>query len=90
MSRLGTLLIDYGDFPSLVAATILPRPDQAVVFHPRGCDAGAAGREAAAMRHGEVLDVAGFLVDEVAQIDATAVRAGSISDPRRIEALDDA
>ncbi len=86
MSRLSTLLIDYGDFPSLVAATILSRPDEAVILHPRGHDAGAAGREAAAMRHGEVLDVGGFLVDGIPE----PVGGGSMSDPQRNEALDDA
>ena len=90
MSRPGTLLIDYGDFPSLVAATILARPDEAVIFHPRGHDAAAAGREAAAMRHGEVLDVVGFIVDGIPEIDAAPVAGGSMSDPQRIEALDDA
>ena len=86
MPRLCTLLIDYGDFPSLVAATILSRPDEAVILHPRGHDAGAAGREAAAMRHGEVLDVGGFLVDGIPE----PVGGGSMSDPQRNEALDDA
>jgi len=90
MPRLCTLLIDYGDFPSLVAATILARPDEAVILHPRGHDAGAAGREAAAMRHAEVLDVAGFLVDKFPEIDAVPVAGGAMSDPQRIEALDDA
>jgi len=86
MPRLCTLLIDYGDFPSLVAATILARPDEAVMLHPRGDDGGAAGREAAAMRHGEVLDVGGFLVDGIPE----PVGGGSMSDPQRNEALDDA
>ena len=84
------MLIDYGDFPSLVAATILTRPDEAVILHPRGHDAGAAGREAAAMQHGEVLDVGGFLVDGIPEVDAEPVGGGSMTDPRRIEALDDA
>ena len=90
MSRLCTLLIDYGDFPSLVAATILARPDEAVILHPRGHDAGAAGREAAAIRHGEVLDLGGFLIDAIPEIDVVSVAGGSMSDPQRIEALDDA
>ncbi len=90
MSRLCTLLIDYGDFPSLVAATILSRPDEAVLLHPRGHDGGAAGREAAAMRHGEVLDIGGFLVDGIPDFDAATVAGGSMYDPQRIEALDDA
>ncbi|GEM_PF-2536127 len=90
MPRLCTLLIDYGDFPSLVAATILSRPDEAVILHPRGHDAGAAGREAAALRHGEVLDVGEFIVDGIQEIDAASVGGGSIADPQRMEALDDA
>jgi hypothetical protein len=90
MPRLCTLLIDYGDFPSLVAATILSRPDEAVILHPRGHDAGAAGREAAALRHGEVLNVGEFLVDGVPELDAASVGDGSMADPQRIEALDDA
>jgi len=90
MPRLSTLLVDYGDFPSLVAATILARPDEAVILHPRGHDAGAVGREAAAMRHGEVLDVGGFLIDGMPEIDAAPVAGGSMSDAQRIEALDDA
>ena len=90
MPRLCTLLIDYGDFPSLVAATILARPDEAVILHPRGHDGGAAGREAAAMRHGEVLDVGGFLVDGIPDFDTAPGVGGSLFDPRRIEALDDA
>lgn len=90
MSRLGTLLIDYGDLPSLAAVTILPRPDEAVIFHPRGLDASASGREAAAMLHADVLDVGGFLVDGLPEIDAAAVTAGAMPDPERVEALDDA
>jgi hypothetical protein len=90
MPRLCTLLIDYGDFPSLVAATILSRPDEAVILHPRGHGAGAAGREAAALRHGEVLDVGEFLVDGIQEINAGSVGGGSMADPHRIEALDDA
>ncbi len=89
MPRLCTLLIDYGDFPSLVAATILARPDEAVLLHPRGHDGGAAGREAAAMRHGEVLDVGGFLIDGIPDFDPAPVAGGVMSDPQRIEALDD-
>ncbi len=42
------------------------------------------------MRHAEVLDIGGFLVDGIPAIDAAPVAGGSMSDPQRIEALDDA
>jgi hypothetical protein len=95
MSHPGLLLIDYGDLPSLVAVTLQTRPEEVVIFHPRGSDAAASGREAAARQHKERLGARGFVLDESdAQDDgcvlwtaaAVAVRQGcpAILWPRQV------
>lgn len=68
MSRPGVLLIDDGDLPSLTAVTIQSRPAEVVIFHPRGRDAAAGGREKAALGHAEILGVEAFLADLLPEI----------------------
>ena len=84
------LLIDYGDLPSLVAATLQTRPDETVIFHPRGPDVAAGGREAAAREHAELLGARGFVVDQLPEIDPATPLPAAGPDRDRIEALDDA
>ncbi len=90
MPHPGLLLIDYGDLPSLVAATLLTRPDEAVILHPRGSDAAAGCREAAARQHAERLGARGWVVDELPEIDPGTPLPAAGSDRDRIDALDDA
>ncbi len=90
MPHPGLLLIDYGDLPSLVAVTLQTRPDETVIFHPRGPEAAAADREAAAREHAERMGARGFVVDQLPDIDPGTPVPAAGPDRDRIEALDDA
>ncbi len=90
MTQSGLLLIDYGDLPSLVAATIQTRPDETVILHPRGSEAAAGGREAAAREHAELMGARGFVVDQLPEIDPGTPLPAAGPDRDRIEAIDDA
>ena len=72
MARSGVLLIDSGDMPSLVAATIDSRPQQLRVYHPRGSGPAAAHREAMAAEHAALLGTGDLIVDlQVPDVPAT-------------------
>ena len=77
MSTPGVLLIDYGDLPSLAAVTLQSRPDEVVIFHPRGRDAAAGSRERAALGHAEIQGAEAFLADLLPElgIEGTASQA---------------
>ena len=90
MSKPGVLLIDYGDLPSLAAVTLQSRPDEVMIFHPRGRDAAAGRRETAALGHAEMLGAEIVLVDLLPEIDAGGSAGIITSEPDRDQALDDA
>ncbi len=75
MTASGALLIDSGDLPSLVAATIESRPQELVIYHPRGSDAPAAHREAMAAEHAAVLGTGRLIVDPQPPPDAIPTAA---------------
>ena len=63
MADTGTLLIDFGDLPSLVAATIDPRPQRLRIYHPRMTAASATWREAIAVEHATLLGTGDPVLD---------------------------
>jgi hypothetical protein len=64
MTRVSTLIIDFGDLPSLTAASIQPHHDKVIVWHERGRGPSAAGRLAAVEHHAEALNVERLIVSE--------------------------
>ena len=64
MADAGTLLVDRGDLPSLVAVTIDPRPDRLVLYHAREADAAASRRQAAVEEHGAAFGVTRVVTDQ--------------------------
>ena len=92
MPHPGLLLIDYGDLPWLVAVTLQTRPDETVIFHPRGTEAAAADREAAAREHAERMGARGFVADQLPDIEAlddacVLWRAAALAVRRRCPAI---
>ncbi len=95
VTKPGVLLIDYGDLPSLAAVALQSRPDEVMIFHPRGRDAAAGGRETAALGHAEILGAEIILVDLLPEIDAggsggIAGTAAAGWETDRDQAMDDA
>ncbi len=64
MAAQSVLLIDRGDLPSLVAATLEPDPSRMVLWHCGEADAGATGRSAAAKAHAEAMGARRVILTE--------------------------
>ena len=64
MAAQSVLLIDRGDLPSLVGATLEPDPSRMVIWHRRGHDAGATGRSAATKDHAEAMGARRVILTE--------------------------